>query len=676
GRTGPRRAPTWTKLLLFQGLSPPGPLAPSSPYGSPAPGPCRLFFRVCLKHAQAVVSPEPPCTFGSSVSPTPILPLLCTPPRLLFLSPMAPHHPISVPGRPSPPHRLTLSALSLLQGTFSLIIETRPPGGNLISRLATRRRLAVGEDWSQDVQLGEQSELRYSYHVLCDEHYYGEGCSDYCRPRDDPFGHYACDELGARVCLPGWRGEYCSEAICLPGCSEGHGYCERPGECKCRIGWQGRLCDECVRYPGCLHGTCSQPWQCNCREGWGGLFCNQDLNYCTNHRPCQNGATCTNTGQGSYTCSCRAGFTGTGCETETNECDSNPCKSGGSCDDLENDYKCTCPQGFYGKNCEISAMTCADGPCFNGGTCAEKPTGGYTCHCPLGYHGSNCEKKIDRCTNNPCLNSKGGLCLDLGRRVLCKCRPGFAGTRCERNIDDCACNPCVNGGTCLDGPNSYTCSCTLGYGGKDCSVRVDACGSSPCLNSGTCYTHFSGHVCECSAGYMGSSCEFKVQSPSPASSRRLAVDDPFPMALAVSFALGLVTLALVACAALAVLRQVRQGRKTGKGAVRNDLDTINNLKEREGFLIAPGRFKVPNKEPKFGSDGLRDKFNCKRKLLDLSGDTACKKKQEKVTRCLVFDWNVQLNRAPDRVQSETPTRHPKSGYCLPGCRNNWSQASG
>uniref|UniRef100_A0A452I570 EGF-like domain-containing protein n=1 Tax=Gopherus agassizii TaxID=38772 RepID=A0A452I570_9SAUR len=167
--------------------------------------------------------------------------------------------------------------------------------------------------------------------------------------------------------------------------------------------------------------------------------------------------------------------------------------------DLENDYKCTCPQGFYGKNCEISAMTCADGPCFNG----------------------------------------GGLCLDLGRRVLCKCRPGFAGTRCERNIDDCACNPCVNGGTCLDGPNSYTCSCTLGYGGKDCSVRVDACGSSPCLNSGTCYTHFSGHICECSAGYMGSSCEFKVQSPSPASSRRLAVDHPFPMALAVSFTLGL-----------------------------------------------------------------------------------------------------------------------------------------
>ncbi|KAJ1108863.1 hypothetical protein NDU88_006233 [Pleurodeles waltl] len=600
--------------------------------------PCRLFFRVCLKHSQAVVSPDPPCTFGTALSD-----IFSADPSSIAAS-----SPIRVPFHFKWP------------GTFSLIIESwntnnaeasTENSDNLLSRLATRRRLAVGEDWSQDVHLGEQSELRYSYHVLCDEHYYGDSCSDYCRPRDDTFGHYSCDEEGNRLCLAGWRGEYCSEPVCLPGCSESHGYCERPGECKCRIGWQGRVCDECVRYPGCSHGTCSQPWQCNCQEGWGGLFCNQDLNYCTNHRPCMNGATCSNTGQGSYTCGCKPGFTGNVCEIEINECDSNPCKNGGSCNDLENDYKCTCPQGFYGKNCEISAMTCADGPCFNGGTCAEKPSGGYTCRCPVGYHGSNCEKKIDRCSNNPCLN--GGHCLDMGRSMICKCRAGFAGIRCEVNIDDCAKYPCANGGTCVDGVNSYTCSCTLGYGGKDCSIRMDACGSNPCRNGATCYTHFSGHVCECPPGFMGSTCEFRVQNPTPSPSRRVA-DDQFPAAVAISFVLGLITLALMVCAAVVVLKQMRRNQQKARNAVRNDLETRNNLKEKEAFLISPGCFKVPNKEQRFGTDCLSDTFKYKQKLLERN-----------VSEAEIFGRKKLENKKSEARHCSPPIGYPKEGGYRP-----------
>lgn len=100
---------------------------------------------------------------------------------------------------------------------------------------------------------------------------------------------------------------------------------------RCKLGWQGKLCDQCIRYPGCLHGSCQQPWQCYCNEGWGGLFCNQDLNYCTNHKPCKNGGTCFNTGQGSYTCTCSAEYTGTDCELVKDDCTVIPCLNGGTC---------------------------------------------------------------------------------------------------------------------------------------------------------------------------------------------------------------------------------------------------------------------------------------------------------------------------------------------------------
>ncbi|KAM3616616.1 uncharacterized protein V6R79_020896 [Siganus canaliculatus] len=592
---------------------------------------CQLFFRVCLKHSQDVINPEPPCTYGTALTE-------------VFgadSNSISESAPIRVPIRFKWP------------GTFSLIIEawnaessgldSTENQNNLISRLATRRRLTVGQDWSQDVHFGNQSELRYSYHVVCNEHYYGEACSVYCRPRNDTLGHFTCDAEGRRRCQDGWVGEYCTEPICAAGCSE-HGSCEAPGECECRQGWQGERCDECARHPGCVHGTCQQPWQCNCKEGWGGLYCDQDLNYCTNHKPCQNGAACTNTGQGSYTCTCRPGFTGNNCQIETNECDSNPCKNGGSCRDLENDYSCACPQGFYGKNCEISAMKCADGPCFNGGTCEEKAAGGYSCRCPPGFTGSNCEKRIDRCSSNPCAN--GAQCLDLGKRVImCRCRPGFTGSHCETNIDDCAGNPCHNAGTCVDGVNGFTCRCTLGFGGSDCSVRTSACDLFPCSNGGTCYTHFAGPVCRCPPGFMGARCEYSVGRPTskpPPVPPGAADASP---ALIAAIAFGLVTLALLLCAAVHVLRQLRRGRALMalSASVKNDLETVNNrsaviggggggggghnhgvlpgaplgsLREKEAFLIPGGHVKVSNKDAALADKGGDNMAVFKNKMAD------------------------------------------------------------
>lgn len=126
-------------------------------------------------------------------------------------------------------------------------------------------------------------------------------------------------------------------------------------------------------YPGCVHGTCTKKWQCNCKEGWGGLLCNQDLNFCTNHKPCHNGGTCTNTGQGSYTCKCGPGYRGVDCEIKIKDCTASPCLNNGTCtDDLDgNGYTCECRSGWIGKHCETQTVTCAAKPCLHGGICHD-----------------------------------------------------------------------------------------------------------------------------------------------------------------------------------------------------------------------------------------------------------------------------------------------------------------
>ncbi|XDV28044.1 hypothetical protein PO909_031448 [Leuciscus waleckii] len=173
-------------------------------------------------------------------------------------------------------------------GTVSVIIEawntdssndhSKENLNSMISYFATQRNLTIGEKWSQDVHLGEQSKLRFSYRVVCNEFFYGDDCSDICLPRDDPFGHFNCDAAGNRICLPEWKGKYCAEPICSSGCGGTHGICVAPGQCHCFSGWLGPRCDECKPDPGCMHGTCTYPRQCRCDLGWHGTLCDKGQN--------------------------------------------------------------------------------------------------------------------------------------------------------------------------------------------------------------------------------------------------------------------------------------------------------------------------------------------------------------------------------------------------------------
>ncbi|KAJ0061077.1 hypothetical protein NL108_005841, partial [Boleophthalmus pectinirostris] len=484
-------------------------------------------------------------------------------------------------------------------GSFSLIIEAwHSPYGSLpadssssdllISFFAIQKQLAVGADWSQSVQLWRQTELRYSYRFICNESYYGESCSKKCTPRDDRFGHYTCTRDGRLACLPGWKGKYCEEPICLEGCSERNGNCSSPGECVCRDGWQGPFCDECRKYPACKHGTCELPWQCNCQEGWGGLLCDQDLNFCTHHQPCVNGATCMNSGQGSYTCTCLPGYTGKDCELLMQECDSAPCRNGGVCKNLEQGYQCSCPPGFEGSHCEHSLLTCADSPCFHGGRCSEREGGrSYRCDCPRSYTGLNCEKKVDKCTSLPCAN--GGQCLIHGGVSKCSCRAGFVGTRCEININECARNPCLNGGTCQDRISDYVCQCPSGFTGRNCDRILDPCTVQPCLNGGFCSTTNSpGNTglptCICPTGVTGPRCEyFAAVAPS-------TNQGGFQWA-AVSLAIGLVALLVLLCMVGLALRHIYRQRQRE----REDTETMNNLSNvQKDNLIPASQLKNTN----------------------------------------------------------------------------------
>lgn len=270
------------------------------------------------------------------------------------------------------------------------------------------------------------------------------------------------------------------------------------------------------------------------------------MNYCTNHRPCQNGGTCFNTGHGSYTCKCAPGFMGNECETQMEKCTQDPCINGGVCidDPLRKHYRCECPKGWSGKHCEEKTVTCAEKPCTHGSctdtingmvcTCVAGYSGkfcdvqmddckpnpcknngrcsnidrGFKCDCPSGFLGETCTVNIDDCDENLCMN--GGTCIDMVNQYRCQCVAGFVGNRCESKVDLCLTKPCANGGSCTSINNDYRCMCKAGFTGKDCSVDIDECNSHPCKNGGTCVNRVNSYQCVCPHGFRGPQCEYEA----------------------------------------------------------------------------------------------------------------------------------------------------------------------
>uniref|UniRef100_A0A8C4R0G6 Delta-like protein n=1 Tax=Eptatretus burgeri TaxID=7764 RepID=A0A8C4R0G6_EPTBU len=371
----------------------------------------------------------------------------------------------------------------------------------LIERAKHPSVLLPGPIWRKLSYTGPRVHLSYNVRVICDKNYYGSNCTRLCKPRDDYFGHYECDELGNYVCRKGWTGLHCKKAICHQGCNLQHGSCSYPDTCKCQYGWSGEVCDQCLPHPGCEHGTCVEPWQCLCETNWGGLLCNQDLDYCGRHTPCKNGGTCKNSQPDKYECICLEGFSGPDCEIVDRPCVTNPCQNGASCRELDTGFACRCTTGWAGITCNENIDKCSYNTCAHGGTCLNEF--GFVCICPPQWTGKSCQVDVNECDENPCKNSQ--FCKNMIGDYFCRCLPGWTGKNCDY-ADPCQ-GQCLNKGTCKQLEFGYICKCNPGFTGIHCEVSVSACASTPCQHGGKCQSSSSGFQCLCLPGTSGELCE-------------------------------------------------------------------------------------------------------------------------------------------------------------------------
>ncbi|XP_072041414.1 uncharacterized protein [Amphiura filiformis] len=341
----------------------------------------------------------------------------------------------------------------------------------------------------------------------------------------------------------------CSNHQCQNGamCVSPQGTC-RDYQCLCSGCFTGSFCDNTLPNPCnlnpcqnggiCSPGTNCYSYQCQCANGFSGANCDiartTNLNLCNNF-PCLNGGSCVSSHSGLYVCICRSGWAGQDCGIETgtqgivSACLSRPCQNGATCYESGSsanqgfsEYACMCTTGFSGPSC--SQLTnfapnldvCGSNPvsCQNGGVCynaflAFDQRTTSVCSCPVGYIGQSCEiQSFDPCSSTPCLSN--GVCTSFNSYFTCRCQAGFQGITCGETViptNPCLSSPCVSG-TCFQGViGTYFCQCNSGYSGMNCNIPVaDPCTSNPCQNNGICTSTTNAFTCQCQQGFIGPTC--------------------------------------------------------------------------------------------------------------------------------------------------------------------------
>lgn len=88
---------------------------------------------------------------------------------------------------------------------------------SIIEKASHSGMINPSRQWQTLKQNTGVAHFEYQIRVTCDDYYYGFGCNKFCRPRDDFFGHYACDQNGNKTCMEGWMGPECNRGVWLCG---------------------------------------------------------------------------------------------------------------------------------------------------------------------------------------------------------------------------------------------------------------------------------------------------------------------------------------------------------------------------------------------------------------------------------------------------------------------------
>lgn len=182
---------------------------------------CATYFKVCLKEYQSRVTAGGPCSFGSGSTPV-----------------IGGNTFNLKASRGNDRNRIVLPFSFAWPRSYTLLVEAWDSSNDtiqpdsIIEKASHSGMINPSRQWQTLKQNTGIAHFEYQIRVTCDDHYYGFGCNKFCRPRDDFFGHYACDQNGNKTCMEGWMGPDCNKAICRQGCSPKHGSCKLPGDCR------------------------------------------------------------------------------------------------------------------------------------------------------------------------------------------------------------------------------------------------------------------------------------------------------------------------------------------------------------------------------------------------------------------------------------------------------------